>query len=130
MNKEKLGYDLSKLRNGRPVNGLTKYSIKSIETGRSSYPVTNLLKYCKELSLRLVLTDKATGESYPADEIQEVHEILQMLMKRWQFDEASMYRKAEVHYTPPKGDNGSLSISTMLAMCSVLRCKLSFIQTN
>lgn len=130
MNKEKLGIELSHIRNGKTIHGLTNYAIKSIDEGRSSYPVTNLLIYCEALSLQIVLTDMATDESYPVDNIQEIHDVLQMLMKRWQIDDALMYRKTGIHYTAPKGKTGSLSIVTMLAMCSVLHCKLDFIKTN
>lgn len=127
MNKEKLGEELSHRRNGSPIEGLSNYAIKSIEEGRSSYPVTNLLTYCEALSLQLTITDLAMDEIYPVDTIQEVHEVLQMLMKRWKIDDATMYRKANVHYTAPKGNTGSLSINTMLAMCKVLHCKLDFV---
>lgn len=130
MKKEKLGVELSLIRNGKPIEGLTDYAVKSIEEGRSSYPVTNLLTYCEALSLRMVLTDMATDESYRVDDTQEVHDVLQMLMKRWHINDSCMFRKAGVHYTTPKGKKGSLSIATMLSMCKVLHCKLDFIKTN
>lgn len=130
MNKEELGIELARIRNGNPVEGLSKYAIRSIEKGRSSYPVSNLIIYCNALSLQIVMTDMATDESYPVDDTQEIHAVLQMLMKRWHIDDSSMCRKAGCHYTAPKGTAGSLSISTMLAMCSALHCKLDFIQTN
>lgn len=130
MNKEKLGIELLHMRNGRPISGLTNYAVKSIEEGRSSYPVANLLIYCDALKLQIVFTDIATDESYPVDNIQEVHNVLQMLMQRWQIDDSLMYRKTGIHYTAPKGKTGSLSITTMLAMCAVLHAKLDFIQTN
>lgn len=130
MNKETLGMKLKWMRKGRPVNGLSKYSVKSIEEGRSSYPVTNLLIYCEALSLQMVMTDMATDESYPIEDVQSIHEILQMLMKRWQITEYSMYRTTHLHYTAPKGKTGSISIVTLLAMCSVLHCKLDFLKIN
>lgn len=130
MNKEKLGIELSQIRGERPIEGLTNYTIKSIEEGRSSYPVANLLTYCEALKLQMVFTDMAMDESYPVDNIQEVHDVLQMLMKRWQVDDSLMYRKTGIHYTAPKGKTGSLSVTTMLAMCSALHTKLDFIQTN
>jgi hypothetical protein len=130
MNKEKLGIELSRMRNGKPIGGLTKYAIKSIEEGRSSYPVSNLLIYCEAISQQLVLTDMATDESYPVDNMQEIHEVLQMQMERWQIDDSLMYRKTGIHYTAKKGATGSLSIVTMLAMCEVLHCKLDFIPIN
>ncbi len=127
MNKEKLGIELSHKRNGNPIKGLTKYAIKSIEEGRSSYPVTNLLVYCEALRLQMAITDLAMDETYPVDTIQEVHEVLQMLMQRWKVDDTDIYRKSGVHYTAPKGNTGSLSITTMLEMCKVLHCKLDFV---
>lgn len=127
MNKEKLGIELSHKRNGKPITGLTKYAVKSIEEGRSSYPVSNLLVYCEALHLQMAITDLAMDETYPVDTIQEVHEVLQMLMQRWKVDDTDIYRKSGVHYTAPKGNTGSLSITTMLAMCKVLHCKLDFV---
>lgn len=127
MNKERLGIELSHKRNGRPIDGLTKYAVKSIEEGRSSYPVVNLLVYCEALSLQMTITDLVMDESYPVDTIQEVHNVLQMLMERWKIDDANIYRKSGVHYTAPKGKTGSLSITTLLAMCKVLHCKLDFV---
>lgn len=127
MNKEKLGIELSHKRNGAQIDGLTKYAIKSIEEGRSSYPVSNLLVYCGALHLQMAITDLAMDETYPVDTIQEVHEVLQMLMQRWKIDDTDIYRKSGVHYTAPKGNTGSLSITTMLEMCKVLHCKLDFV---
>lgn len=127
MNKEKLGIELSHKRGDNPIIGLSKYAVKSIEEGRSSYPVTNLLLYCKALSMQMAITDLAMDEIYPVDTIQEVHEVLQMLMQRWKIDDVDIYRKSGVHYTAPKGNTGSLSITTMLAMCKVLHCKLDFV---
>lgn len=127
MNKEKLGIRLSHIRNGQKITGLTDYAVKSIEEGRSSYPVANLIIYCEALSIQMVFTDLATDESYPVDTIDDVHNVLQMLMKRWHIDDVCIYRKAGVHYTAPKGKTGSLSIATMLAMCGVLHCKIDFV---
>lgn len=127
MNKEKLGIELSHKRGERLIYGLTSYAVKSIEEGRSSYPVANLLVYCKELSMQMTLTDLATEETYSVNSIQEVHDTLQMLMKRWKVDAKIIYRKTGLHYTPFKGKNGSLSIVTMLAMCDVLHCELDFV---
>lgn len=127
MNKETLGIELSHMRSGKPINGLTDYAIKSIEKGRSSYPVSNLLVYCGDLSIQMAITDLATDEVYPVDTIQEVHGVLQMLMQRWKIDDTDIYRKSGVHYTAPRGNTGSLSINTMLEMCKVLHCKLDFV---
>lgn len=128
MNKEQLGATLSHMRGDKVVEGLTKYAIKSIEDGRSSYPVANLMAYCEALSLQMAIKDIATDEIYPVDTIEEVHEVLQMLMKRWQITETIIYQKANVHYTAPKAGKGSLSITTLLAMCKVLHCKLLFVK--
>lgn len=128
MNKEQLGAVLSHLRGGSSVEGLTKYAVKSIEEGRSSYPVANLMSYCEALSIQMAIKDMATDEIYPVDTVKEVHEVLQMLMKRWQISVSVIYQKANVHYTVPKAGKNTLSITTMLAMCKVLHCKLCFIK--
>lgn len=131
MNKEKLGMVLTALRNERPIESLTAYTVQSIEDARASYPVPNLIAYCNDLSIKIVMTDMATDESYPVDNISDVHSILQMLMGRYQTDHKLIYRKTGIHYTAPASSGGkaeSLRITTLLAMCDVLHCKLDFIQ--
>lgn len=128
MRKEVLGYQLSELRKGRPVESLSKYAVKSIEKGRSSYPVSNLIVYCNELNIQLSIIDSTTDDVFPVNSTADVHAILQLLMKRWKITELDIYKKTEVHYTPPKGNEGSLSINTLLTMLKVLHCKLKYIQ--
>lgn len=127
MNKEKLGERLSHIRNGKSITRLSKYVVKSIEDGRASYSISNLIVYCEELSLQMTITDLAFDEIYPVDTIYEVHDVLQMLMERWKIDESIIYRKTGAHYTAPKYDRCSLSINTMLSMFKVLHCKLDFV---
>ena len=132
MNKVELGVKLANMRNGQSIEGLTDYAVKSIEEARSSYPVANMLMYCNRLHIVVVLKDTATMECYPVENTSEVHDVLQMLMQRWQIDDTMMFRKTGIHYTAPKSkadaERGSLSIDTMLAMCKTLRCELNFVQ--
>lgn len=129
--KEVLGYRLSELRKGRPVEHLSKYAIKSIEKGRSSYPVSNLVTYCRDLSIQLAIVDKATNETFVVNTTGDVHTTLQLLMKRWHITDLDIYKKTGAHYTPPRGDNGALSIKTLLIMLDVLHATLEYtIKTN
>ena len=127
MNKERLGAKLSHIRNGKSITRLSKYVVKSIEDGRASYSISKLIVYCEELSLQMAITDLAFDEVYPVDTIFEVHDVLQMLMRRWNIDESMIYRKTGAHYTAPKYSASPLSINTMLSMCKVLHCKLDFV---
>lgn len=128
MNKVTIAIKLVELRGKTPIEHLTAYAVRSIEKGVVSYPVANLITYCKDASLRMVLTDKATLESYPLDEMPEVHEVIQMIMRRYKIDDKLIYRKTGVYYTPPKGNEGSLSMNTLLAVCEALHCTLTFVK--
>jgi len=148
MNKEQLAEQLKTLRNGKPFkgDGLTAYAIESIESGRSSYPVSNLLAYCAGLGLQMKLNDWATDDDIPVDTVLDVHKALDTLMKRYQIDYKLVYRYTGSHYTAPKSfdeeelkrlqskgkEKGKkyvtpLSIKTLLDVCSVIHCELKFV---
>ena len=123
--------------------GLTPYAVKSIEDGRSNYPVSNLIIYCRDMGLRLVMFDLATEDCFYPASVLDIHKVLDVLMKRYNVDYKLIYRKTAVHYTAPKSfderdlekmkanSNGKkyvtpLSIKTLLAVCDVIHCDLRF----
>lgn len=127
MDLDKLGMMLSRYRNGRDIEGLTSYKIKSIESGLVSFPVTNLMLYCEGLSLQVVIQDMAMDEAYPVDNVFEIHSVIDMLMRRYNEDAKSILRKTGIHYTYSNSYAG-LSIKTLLAMLKVLSSKLDFVK--
>lgn len=128
MDKIGIGQRLSRMRNGRSIDGLTEYTVKSIETGSSAYPVANLLLYCQSLDIQLVIIDILLDEVYPVDNLDDIHTVVQMLMKRYHINTYGIFKKTGVHYTPPRTERKSFSIDTLSAMFGVLHCKLDFIQ--
>lgn len=126
--KGMIGARLQDLKGTQSVTGLSKLSVKSIEKGCANYSVSNLITYCQSLSIRFIITDKTTDESYPADSKEEIHSVLQMLMKRWHITPLAIRKKADVYYTPPKNGKFPLSIDTLLTVLDVLHCKVEFIK--
>lgn len=142
MNQEQIADKLKEVLQGREYSGsLTSYAVKSIISGRSNYPVLNLITFCNDLGLKLVMTDMATEDCYDAHTILDVHKTLVFLMDRYEVDSKLVYRKTAAHYTVPKAleekelaeikSDGnkyvtSLSIKTLLAVCEVIHCDLSF----
>lgn len=143
MNQEQIADKLKKASGKTVYKGeLTAYAVKSIELGRSNYPVSNLIAYCQGMGLRMIMTDMATEDRFFPASILEVHKILDLLMNRYEVDAKLVYRKTAAHYTPPKsfeaeevekmrstGKNkyaAPLSIKTFLAVCEVIHCDLSF----
>lgn len=124
MTKEEIGTKLSELRNGRSVDGLSGFAVQSIETGRSSYPVSNLVQYCNSTEAELTMVDTNTDEIFPVKSVWDCHRTINMLMNRYNVDEKLVYRKTGAHYTIPKGKYQPLSINTLLSVCEVLRCNL------
>lgn len=112
------------------VGSLTSYAVKSIEEGRSNYPVSNLIAYCEDMNLRLAMFDLVTEDCFYPTSVLEVHKVLGLLMERYNVDYKLVYRKTAIHYTAPKSFDDSskapLSIKTFLAVCDVIHCDLRF----
>lgn len=130
MNKEEIAQKIQALMKGRKYTGaLSTYAASSIETSRSNYPVSNLLKYCHDSELRLEMVDYMTQETFPVYSIEDVHKCLGLLMDRWEYDYRLLSELAGVWYTAPKSTNGKkiapLSIKVFLAVCNVIKCELN-----
>lgn len=129
MTKEQLADKLKGIRQDNKYSGkLSGYAVRSIEESRSSYPVSNLIDYCEGTNLQMVMVDMATDEMYDICEVMDIHEAIDMLMKRYNIDSQYIYRKTAVHYTAPKNGRAPLSVNTLLAVCSSLHCKIDFIR--
>lgn len=145
MTQEHLADRIKNAINGVTYMGyLTPYAVQSIESGRSNFPVQNLITYCQDMNLRFVMTDMATEDRFFPETVLDVHKVLDLLMKRYKVDNKLVYRKTGLHYTPPKSlipedlermkeeAEGRkyvipLSIKTLLAVCEVIYCDLSFV---
>lgn len=130
MTKEQLAHKLKGLKKHGYSGKLSGYAVCSIEESRSSYPVSNLIEYCKGTDIRMVMTDFATDEVYLIESIMDVHEVIGMLMERYNVDSNLIYRQTAVHYTSPKNGRTSLSVNTLLAVCSSLHCKVDFVESD
>ena len=143
MNQEQLAHRIKTATNGTAYTGcLTPYAVQSIELARSNYPVQNLILFCQDMNLKFVMTDMATEDRFYPESVLDVHKVLDLLMKRYKVDYKLVYRKTGVHYTPPKSlvsedlerlkeaDGRKyvmpLSIKTLLAVCEVIYCDLTF----
>lgn len=144
MNQELIAERLKTVLQGALYNGvLTPYAAKSIEDGRSNYPVSNLITYCQDMKLKIAMFDLTTEDCFYPASILEVHKVLDLLMRRYNVDYKLIYRKTAVHYTAPKSLDedtlkkikadtygkksvAPLSIKTLLAVCDVIHCDLFF----
>lgn len=144
MNQEQLADRIKEAVNGAAYTGsLTAYAVQSIELARSNYPVQNLITFCQDMNLKFVMTDLATEDRFYPDSVLGVHKVLDLLMRRYQVDPKLVYLKTGIHYTPPKSfipedlermkeeAEGRkyvipLSIKTLLAVCEVIHCDLTF----
>lgn len=124
MNKIELGKKLALLRGGRQIDGntISAYSVKSIETGRSSYPVSNLFLYTDAIGLGVYVWDYNVDEHYRIGAVEDCHEIIDYLIAYNGADQKSM----GVRYTKPKDGQASLSIDTLLAILNHFHCLLQF----
>lgn len=133
MTQTQIAERLTEALQGRTyVGSLTAYAAKSIEDGRSNYPVSNLITYCQDMNVRMVMFDLATEDCFYPTTILEVHQVLNLLMERYKVDYKLVYRKTAIHYTAPKSfdkneaGKAPLSIKTFLAVCDVIHCDLRF----
>lgn len=129
MTTEQIAERLREVRgDGEYVGSMSGYSRMTIEQHRANYPVSNLMGYCDGLGIQPIITDMTMSESYDVDSVSDVHEVIAMLMKRYEIDEKYLYRKTARHYTPPKEGRTSLSIEVLLAILDAMMCKLDFIK--
>lgn len=144
MNQEQLSDRIKDATDGIDYTGrLTPYAVQSIELARSNYPVQNLITYCEDMNLKLVMQDLATEDRFFPISVLDTHKVLDLLMRRYKVDHKIVYRRTGVHYTPPKSLDqedlermkdeaeqrkymAPLSIKTLLAVCEVIHCDLSF----
>lgn len=133
MNQQELADKLKTCVEGQTYNGLlTRYAKESIEKSRSNYPVANLIAYCNGYGLKIVMTDETTEDRFCPKTILDIHKVIGLLMCRYNIDAQLVYRKTATHYSKPKEDaksakhNSPLSIRTLLAVCEVIHCDLSF----
>lgn len=129
--------------NKKYCGSLTSYAVKSIIEGRSNYPASNLITYCQDMNLKLVMFDLVTEDCFYPKSVLDIHKVLDLLMRRYNVDYKLVYRKTAIHYTAPKSfdekdlekmksdSNGKkyvapLSVKTFLAVCDVIHCDLRF----
>lgn len=125
MNQQEIGVRLAELTQGKQYLGeLGTCTVKSILSGTANYPASNLLQYCKDMKIDLILEDVMTGDRFKATTILEVHKVLGLLMDRWDIRLVDVFRQTGMHYTPPTKDSTSLSIKTFLAVCEAIHCNL------
>ena len=122
MTKQEIGERIAEIRSGRKIDvAMTEYAIQSIETCRSSYPVSNLIALCNALKIKLYMEDMNTGEKYPVDSIDDCHSVIGFLMDRYDTDERAVCELTGTHYTPPKANIKHLSIDTLCNVCKALK---------
>ncbi|MCM1296164.1 MAG: hypothetical protein NC311_11540 [Muribaculaceae bacterium] len=131
MNQARLTARLAEARGNRRYRGdLSDHVTLSIEEGRSNYSVTNLMTYCDDIGVRLVMEDMATEDRFYPGSVADIHGTLWLLMERYNVDRQLIYRKTARHYTVPKPQDDkagrSLSVVTLLAVCEVIHCDLRF----
>lgn len=123
---------LAKAVSGRKYVGeLSEHILKVIRSGNTNYSMSSLLDYCNGTNIQLVMTDMATTEEFYPNSTSEVHDILIMLMDRYEVDSGMIYRRTATHYRMSKAEledhtEKTISIKVCLAACEVICCDLSF----
>ena len=65
MNQEQVTEKLKELVGNKLYKGtLSSYAVESIKLGRSNYPVSNLLAYCNDFDLKVVMMDLTTEDCF------------------------------------------------------------------
>lgn len=129
MDRSEIGYILSELRANAPLSGkLGKYAIISIESGRTSYPVANMIIYCKDYSIKIEIVDRIRSERHEIREVDDVHRLIRFMIKDRKINMASLNRAINRNYTS-KDKTGSgipISINMLLIILDYFKCDLKF----
>lgn len=127
MTQKEIADRLNVLTRGRSYKGsLTRYVLNSITEAKSNYTVSNLIQYCQDMNVILIMEDDVTEEKYVVGSVMDVHNVLGLLMERYGINPRTISQIANVHYTIPTKEAAPLSIKTFLAVCGVMRCNLYF----
>lgn len=142
MTQEQIANELkAKLQGKEYCGSLTAYAADSIESCRSNYPIANLLTYCNDMDLQLVMEDMTTLDRFYPTSVLDVHKVIKILMERYQIDRYHIFFKTNLRYTPPKSYDeielkkmkaktknsiAPLSVNMFHAVCSVIHCDLHF----
>lgn len=144
MTKEQIAAGIRRAMAGREYSGtLSPHVKRSIEEAASNYPAANLMAYLEDAGVRLVMTDRATGDDFRPSSVTEIHLVIGLLMERWNINWRKLYRLTGVYYSQPKDlpiaeyersgrcpdgleDFTLLSINTLLAVCEAIGCDLDF----
>lgn len=144
MTQEQIAERIKAVSQSKDYSGsLSSYAVKSIVEGRSNYPASNLITFCQDMGLKIVMQDLVTEDCFYPESVLAIHKVLDVLMKRYSIDYKLVYRKTAVHYTAPKSLDEKdlekikvklkgkkyvtpLSIKTLLAVCDVIHCDLRF----
>lgn len=127
MDRTELGKKLAVLRSGRQIDSgiISAYSVKSIETGRSSYPVANLFLYADAIGLGIYVWDYNIDEHYRVGAVEDCHELIGYLTAYNGNGHGSIHSTG-IRYTKPKNGQALLSIDTLLAILDHFHCLLQF----
>lgn len=121
--------------NGRAYSGpLSKHVSKAIEESLTNYSVRNLLSYCHDMNIKVIIIDENTEDKFPVLSIFELYETIQFIMRRYLIDPRQLTQMSGVGHSYIKAltkieevtEATPLSINALIAFFTLLHCDLLF----
>lgn len=131
MERYEIGFILSEMRgDAKRTKNLGGHAIISIESGRSSYPVANLVTYCNDYSITFNIVKRRPTKRYAIRTIDDIHEAIRELMelKNVNLNHLRMAINSDLS-TKKIGKNIPISIDTLISVLDYFECELEFIKT-
>ena len=131
MERYEIGFMLSEMRgDAKRTKNLGSHAIISIESGRSSYPVANLVTYCNDYSITFNIVKRRPTKRYAIRTIDDIHEAIRELMelKNVNLNHLRMAINSDLS-TKKIGKNIPISIDTLISVLDYFECELEFIKT-
>ena len=131
MERYEIGFMLSEMRgDAKRTKNLGGHAIISIESGRSSYPVANLVTYCNDYSIAFNIVRRRPTKRYAIRTIDDIHEAIRELMelKNVNLNHLRMAINSDLS-TKKIGKNIPISIDTLISVLDYFECEFEFIKT-
>jgi len=132
MERLEVSFILTRLRGNRArTKKLGKYASDTIETGRHSFPVSNMLIYCEDYDIGAVVYDKKRKFEYKVADMDDVNQTIRFLLDWRHVSVNKLCRDIGRVYTDRERDGKlSMSIDTFLKVLKYLDCELRFKSNN
>ena len=126
--RQDVSHMLADIRGDREYSGVMgKYAIATLESGRSSFPTRNMVTYCQDFDIDIIIFDDRLNRKHVVRTDDELHLVIRRIMLNRKTNYNRMVAHTGRNYTGREKDGKiSMSIDTLLLIMYHLGCHIEF----